>query len=579
MKRFLVFLLAFFLNVPVFSQVPAEEPVDQNLGESFKTINDSTFVLRNGLTVILSKNTSKVISVELSINNLPHSDFQIAGIDAVTDNLLNAKGDNYSAETKEGLVEVNLGINKSNFTSVTSKFTDHFEWFANVLVSPKFSENQLQAEKSQLISSISNTTDNPLDIVNRVGKTLSYGPEHPYGELSTIKTLNAITLQDVIIHYQRFAVPKNASLRIKGDLSINFLKNLLLNTFSNWTASNSLNSTVAETVNPQYTQLNFIQNDSIEYSRIQFLNTTDLSKESVDYPESLVALKLLNTLLSNESYETQVFLEILPLASRAIVNVSTASKQTPEVIMDVLDIIKTIRTQQIDDSRLKKILSELKEAYPNVDFSEVDANKVRLASVLHFKVNQMRIVIMADGYKFYERLKEIKLKGKTVPVKFYNTRAERVEDIKFERKLPEGVTIETVFENYLNAIGGIEKVVKINSLTIKAKAVLNETRLNLEIKKSVDNNYMSQVLVGGNTLSKLVITEDSSYIWSGGQKKSIGSSELNALRYKSHPFLELLPEYSKLLRIETLNERDVLVVAFSDVSEEYYDFKTQRWRH
>ena len=134
MKRFLVFLLAFFLNVPVFSQVPAEEPVDQNLGESFKTINDSTFVLRNGLTVILSKDTSEVISVELSINNLPHSDFQIAGIDAVTDNLLNAKGDNYSAETKEGLVEVNLGINKSNFTSVTSKFTDHFEWFANVLV-------------------------------------------------------------------------------------------------------------------------------------------------------------------------------------------------------------------------------------------------------------------------------------------------------------------------------------------------------------------------------------------------------------------------------------------------------------
>lgn len=287
MKRFLAFLLAFFLNVSVFSQVLAEEPVDQNLGESFKTINDSTFVLRNGLTVILSKNTSEVISVELSINNLPHSDFQIAGIDAVTDNLLNAKGDNYSAETKEGLVEVNLGINKSNFTSVTSKFTDHFEWFANVLVSPKFSENQLQAEKSQLISSISNTTDNPLDIVNRVGKTLSYGPEHPYGELSTIKSLNAITLQDVIIHYQRFAVPKNASLRIKGDLSNNFLKNLLLNTFSNWTASNSLNSTIAETINPQYSQLNFIQNDNIEYSKIQFLNTTDLSKESVDYPESL----------------------------------------------------------------------------------------------------------------------------------------------------------------------------------------------------------------------------------------------------------------------------------------------------
>ena len=69
MKRFLVFLLAFFLNVPVFSQVPAEEPVDQNLGESFKTINDSTFVLRNGLTVILSKNTSKVI-VELQIQDI-----------------------------------------------------------------------------------------------------------------------------------------------------------------------------------------------------------------------------------------------------------------------------------------------------------------------------------------------------------------------------------------------------------------------------------------------------------------------------------------------------------------------------
>jgi hypothetical protein len=574
MKHTFLILILFFLQGSVFSQGRLEEPIDQTLGESFKILNDSTFVLRNGLTVIHSKNNSELIKVELTIENLPHSDFQIAGVDEVTDNLLNLKSEVYSSEIKKELITMKLGLNSSNFSSTKLNFSQHFRWFANSLISPEFYKDQLNIEKQRLITDLSNVKGSSLGIVTQVGKTLSYGPEHPYGELSTIKTLNSITLQDVIIHYQRFAVPKNATLYINGDVSKDFLKVLLLDTFSNWTASNSLNSTIAETVNPQYTQLNFIQKDSLDYSVIQFVNIAELNTQSTDYPSSLVAIGLLNSLLKNETYKVQAYIEALPFASRIVVNVSVASKETPEVIMDVLDVIKNIRTQHIDTSTLNTLIAKLSKDYPNINFNEVDATKVRLASVLHIKANQMRIIVLADGYKFYERLKDITLKGKIVPIKFYNTRAERIEDIKFERRLPYGATTETVFQQYLNAIGGLEKVRKINSLTIKAKAVINETRLNLEIKKSVENNYMSQVMVGGNTLSKLVITEDSSYIWSGGQKKSIGSSDLNSLRFKAHPFLELMPEYSNLLRIETLNEKDVLVVAFSNVSEEYYDLKT-----
>jgi len=60
---------------------------------------------------------------------------------------------------------------------------------------------------------------NPGAIASRLRQRLTYGADHPYGELTTEASLKNVTLDEVKEYYDTYFVPNRSYLVMVGDLS------------------------------------------------------------------------------------------------------------------------------------------------------------------------------------------------------------------------------------------------------------------------------------------------------------------------------------------------------------------------
>ena len=71
--------------------------------------------------------------------------------------------------------------------------------------------------------------------------------------------------------------------------------------------------------------------------------------------------------------------------------------------------------------------------------------------------------------------------------------------------VPEGTTVNTVFADYIKAIGGRDNVAAVKSTAMIGSSHLPLWEsLVLNVKKTNDNKYSQTVSVGGNVMAKVV---------------------------------------------------------------------------
>ncbi len=92
--------------------------------------------------------------------------------------------------------------------------------FADVLVGPTFPQKAFIRVKHQLLSNIEYNEQSPNVVASKAFYSAIYGT-HPYSHPpeGTIKTINAITNDEVKSFYQKFYVANNANVVIVGDLT------------------------------------------------------------------------------------------------------------------------------------------------------------------------------------------------------------------------------------------------------------------------------------------------------------------------------------------------------------------------
>ncbi|MEO1255263.1 MAG: insulinase family protein, partial [Bacteroidota bacterium] len=71
-------------------------------------------------------------------------------------------------------------------------------------------------------------------------------------------------------------------------------------------------------------------------------------------------------------------------------------------------------------------------------------------------------------------------------------------------KLPEGLTAEKVFMNYIDAIGGKEKLTEVNAVMMKMQASVMGQTMDMEQTKASPNKSLIEVKMGGNVVQKIV---------------------------------------------------------------------------
>jgi predicted Zn-dependent peptidase len=163
------------------------------------------FELPNGLKVIVVENHKlPKVNFRFIVNREPLLEKELAGYINTTGELL---GTGTKTKNKAQIDEEVDFIGATLSTSATSvngsclsKNTEKlFEIMSDIIVNSEFKQEELDKIKTQAISGLASVKDDPKGISDRVKKVVLYGKDHPYGELETEQSINAITLELVQI--------------------------------------------------------------------------------------------------------------------------------------------------------------------------------------------------------------------------------------------------------------------------------------------------------------------------------------------------------------------------------------------
>ncbi|GLB48401.1 insulinase family protein [Neptunitalea lumnitzerae] len=597
------------------SQMPEPGPTPTiNLGAP------ETVTLSNGLTVLIVENHKLPrVSISLQIDNTPHTQGEKAGVASLTSSLLGNGSTNIPKDTYNEEVDflgASISLNdEGGYARSLSKYFDRVaELMADAAINPNFTEEELEKERKKLIEGLKTGESSAAAVSSRVTDVLLYGANHPYGEFTTEETVNKVTLADVKNYYKTYFVPQNAYMVVTGDFKTKDAKKIIKKYFGKWLSAKAPNVTVPKANPIQYTQINFVDMPNAVQSELKVVSPIDLKMADEDYPAVLVANYILGgafgsylnmnlreehgytygarTSTSADQYSNGEF-----RASTKIRNAVTDS-----AVVETLKEIKRIRTEFVDDKDLANAKAKylgnfimatedpqtiaryalniktknLPENYYETFISRINAvtkEDVKRVAEKYFPYRNLKIVIVGKGSEVLHKLENIDFEGKKLPVFYFDKYGNKIERPVFSKPIPEGVTAKTVLMDYIEAIGGMENVNNVKTLSMKGIAETQGMTLNMEAKKTKDGRAYQALILGGNVVQKQVIGKDTGYVLQQGQKKELTAEELKEEKAEATTFTELVllenPNI-ELTGIETVDGKDMYVIKTNDTEKLYY---------
>lgn len=624
MKKIILLLVTFLMVFAAQAQVdrtvmPKPGPAPEiNLGEP------EGFNLNNGLKVLVVENHKLPrVSIQLSLDNPPILEGEKAGVSSLTGSLLgngskNIPKDEFNEEIDFLGARLSFGSQGAYAQSLSKYFPRMMELMAEAAIFPNFTQEEFDKEKNILITALKSQEKNVAAISGRVQRALAYGKDHPYGEFTTEETVNNITLADVEGFYRNYFVPANAYLIVIGDITLDQVKKLTEEYFIGWTKAVPPSFSYSEPKNVPNTQINFVDMPNAVQSQISVQNIVNLKRKDEDYLPALVANQIIGggadgrlqqNLREDKGYTYSAISSLgndKYAPSRYSATVEVRNAVTDSSIVQMLKEIELITKQPVNEKELKNIkakyagnfimaledpqtiaryaLNVETEDLPK-DFyktflerlEKVTITDVEKATKKFFKPQNARVVVVGNGKEILENLKNIDVNGKKLPVLYYSKAAERTEAPNYEASIPEGITAQTVIEKYIEAIGGKAKLESVDSYAMTAAAELQGMKLDLEVKKTASDQFVQDIQMGGNSLSKQVLDGDKGYVMAQGQRKDLTEEEIKNLKEESAPFPELnylATGGIELEGTEMVGDKSAYKVKITDGKTAFYDTET-----
>lgn len=581
------------------------------------------FELKSGLKVLVVENHKLPrVSVQLRIDNPPIAEGDKSGVSSLAGSLLgkgstNISKDDFNEEVDFLGARINFGSQSAFASSLSKYFPRILELMADASINPNFTQEEFDKEKNKLITGLKTEEKDVKAIAGRVQSALAYGQDHPYGEFTTEATVNNVTLADVKQFYSDYFVPANAYLVIIGDINIDETKELVETYFTPWTKAVPPSFQFSKPTDVQYTQISFVDVPNAVQSEISVQNLVNLKMKDEDYLSGLMANEILGgggegrlflNLREDKAYTYGSYARLGndkygPSRFRAAASVR--NMVTDSSVVEILKEIDKIRSNPVTEEELKNTKAKYvgrfvmaledpatiaryalnietedlpKDFYKSYleKLNAITVADVQNAAQKYFSIDNARVVVTGKGSEVLENLEKVSLNGKTVPIKYFDKYAAPQEKPNYDAVVPEGVMVNDVLNKYISAIGGIEKLKGVESYSLMAEAEMQGMKLNLEMKKTANNQFMQDVKVMGNSMSKQVINDGAGYMVNQGQRKDMDEAELKKITEESAPFPELnyLNGGVTLEGVENINGEKAYKVKVSDEKTLFYDMET-----
>lgn len=580
-----------------------------------------TFKLNNGLEVLIVEDHKLPrVSVRLIIDNKPHAE-KIPGTASLTSALMGTGTENMTKDEYNGEIEflgatVNLGSEFAFASSLKKYFPRIFQLMADGALNPVFTQEEFDAEKAKLIEGIKADAKNVSSVASRVSSVLAYSKNHPYGQYTTEESVEKITLEDVKNYYRNFFVPGNAYMAIIGDIEKEEAKKLVEEYFKMWKDETAPEFTLPEPRKAQYRQINFVDMPNAVQSEIIAQNTVDLQMSDEDYFPLLLA----NQILGGSSLGTYLNMNLREdkgytygsysrvgadrYASRFRAFASVRNEVTDSAVVEILKEIKRIRTEPVDAQKLEDTKNKyagefvLRLEQPSTiasfalnirtdklpeDFyktylkkiNDVTQEDVMRVANKYFDINHLQIIVAGKGSEVIENLEKVTFDGKKVPVLYHDKYGEKIEKPEFKKSIPDGVSVQTVFDAYLKAVGGKEKAEAIDNAIMKGKMSAMGQSLNVEMVYTQDNKSFMEISMPGMTIMKSAFDGEKGYQVMQGQRKDMTEDEIEKAKTTESLFTELKdPSNFKLISIESTDDGDAYVIQITENQKSFYHVET-----
>ncbi|QLG45621.1 M16 family metallopeptidase [Costertonia aggregata] len=620
-----IYLAAVFAFMAITLQAQVDRSIMPKPGPSPEiNLKDAErFELKNGLKVLVVENRKLPrVSIQLRIDNPPVLEGDKAGVSSLTASLLgngskSIPKDEFNEEVDFLGASINFGSQSAFASSLSKYFPRILELMADAAINPNFTQEEFEKEKQKLITGLKTQEKDVSAIARKVQNALAYGKNHPYGEFTTEETVNNVTLADVEKFYSDYFVPANAYMIVIGDVNFKDVQKLVKEHFTSWTKAVPPSFSFSKPTDAQYTQINFVDVPNAVQSEIAVQNLVNLKMNDPDYLSALVANQILGgggegrlflNLREDKGYTYGSYSRLgdskyAPSTFRATAQVRNAvtDSSVVEMLKEVDKIItEPVSAKELENTKAKYVgrfvlalekpetiaryaLNIETENLPD-DFyknyleriNAITVEDVQNAAQKYFSSKNARVVVTGKGSDVLENLEKVEFNGKKIPIKYYDKQGKATEKPNYDAAIPEGVTVNSVLEKYLEAVGGKEKLEAVESYLLLAEAEIQGMKLELDMKKTSKDQFMQNIKVGGNSMQKQVLDGDKGYMVAQGQRKDLSEEEIMKVKEESSPFPELnyLNGGVTLEGIEPVDGKKAYKIKVSDSKVSFYDVET-----
>jgi len=623
MKHIYIIGFIFLTFTSINAQIDRSKQPDPGPAPAIQLDDPIEFQLKNGLTALLAENHKLPrVSISLSLDHPLKTEGKKKGATTLLTTMMGKGSTSISKNDFEEEIDfmgAHFHYNEDGaHTSALSRYYSRvLELLADATLNPNFLKEEFQKEKDKVLTGIETAEKDVKTAARRVENLISYGSKHPYGEYIAKETVENLKLKDIEETYDYIYNPKNAYLIIVGDFDSKEVKRQIKKDFGRWKARTQKKIPFPEPKNTPETRIAFVEMSNAVQSEIAVLNTFSLNKKSPDYFAALLANQILGggaearlflNLREDKGFTYGAYSQLRDshkTKGRFRAGTSVRNAVTDSAVVEMISEVAKIRTEPITDEELELVKAKYagnfvisledpetianfalniktqnlpKDFYKNYlkNINQVTQEEVSKAAKKYFLSDQAQIVVTGKGSEILDKLEQISFNGAPLKVSYFDKYGTKTERPDYSKLTPEGVTVSTVINNYLSAIGGQEKLNKIKSIQENAQGSMQGLTLEIESKKTNQKQFRMDMKMMGNLMQKQVVNKSYAYMEMQGQKIDMEGDQLEEMISSSAIFPELDLTLSKLVLVGLTDLEGVPAyeVKFSDNQTHFYDAET-----
>lgn len=568
-----------------------------------------TFTLANGLKVFVVENHKLPrVAFSMVLNLDPIYEGDKAGYISTAGQLLSrGTTDRTKAEIDQEVDFIGGSLSTSASGVYASSLTKHtdkiLELMADVTLNPSFPVDELEKIKTETISGLQANKDDPEAIASNVRGILRYGKNHPYGEIITEETVAKISIDDCIEYYNQFFKPNVAYLAIVGDINEDQARSLVESHFGNWESGEVPKFDYQLPVVPEQTEVALVDRPQSVQSVINITYPVELKTGDPDVVKSRVMNTILGGGFSSNLMENlrethgYTYGAGSSLSSDRLIGsfnaaASVRNEVTDSAVFEFFHELRRIRNEPVSEEQLQSIKNYITGSFARSLESP--------STIANFAINIDRYDLPGDYYSNYlKRIQAVSVAdvqemaqkyiqpdnsyvlivgkasevaeglGQFGPVQYYDIYGEPYTPTS-AADLSGEISPGQVIDIYLEALGGVQELEKIEDITQVLKTSMQGLDLEITSVKKAPNMSFETVKSGDMEFQKQVFDGSAGIEVIQGQKQPLDEKRVKESMIESRIVPELtydkLGVTVELTGLEKIGEEDVYVVEVSQPS-------------